>query len=562
MSRKGGLSSWGPVWAVFVVLFVHLYGLHFTPDPRVVAQANSQYWVRVPVSTNRGAILDRNGIPLAVSVPAYSIFVDPKFWEPSQAAKLDGLLPPRTLSLLSSSLPGRFHWIARKISPDRSKPIQDLSLEGISFLKEKKRIYPQEELLSHVLGYCDIDDNGLAGIERNWDLALYAPPQIRFLIRDAAGNLLTTIDDGIVTDDTPGSVMLTIDSRFQHVIERRLDEGVRSADGKWGAAICIDPKTGDILASASWPKYNPNIRESFDPELLRNNVIGRVYEPGSTLKPIIIGISLEEKWISPHEKFVGKGSIKIADAIISNVNKRAFGLETPEDILINSCNVGMSQIGMRFDVYRAYETLRQWGLGMATGVELPGEEIGLLRPPDQWRGVVPANIAIGQGLALTPLQLAQTYLPIANGGKLLRLHVVRRVTDGRGAIVYESQREVLREVLAPATAAWLRRALRKVVAVGTGKAASTPLADVAGKTGTAQIADKGLYSENRYVASFAGFWPWEDPRFVLLIVIGEPAGTMTYGGQIAAPIFRHIVEDMYYLHFAEEIQGGRFSESD
>ncbi len=553
MKSSKGLSSWIPVGVVFIVLFVHVGRLHFMPDSRIVAQANSQYWVRVPVSTNRGTILDRNCIPLAVSVPAYSIFVDPKFWEPAQASKLEGLLPSKTVSFLSSSLPGRFHWISRKMPPAQAKRIQALGLEGLSFLKEKRRIYPQGALLSHILGYCDIDDNGLAGIERQWDLDLYAPPQIRFLIRDAAGNLLNTMDDDAAVEETPGAVVLTIDSRFQHVLEQRLEEGIRKAQGKWGAAVCLDPKNGDVLALVSWPNYNPNIRESFDPKILRNNAIGRVYEPGSTFKPIIVAFSLEEKWISPGEKILGKGSIKIADAVISNVNKKAYGLETPEDILINSCNVGMSQIGLRFDVYRAYETLRQWGFGASTGIELPAEEEGLLRPSDQWRGVAPANIAIGQGLAVTPLQLAQAYVPLVNGGKLLRLHLVKQVTNGEGKVVYESHRDVLREVLAPGTSRWIRQALRKVVTKGTGKAALTPLEEVAGKTGTAQVAEKGIYSEKRYVASFAGFWPWEDPNFILLIVVGEPAGSMTYGGQIAAPIFRQIVEDMHHLHFAEEI---------
>ena len=552
MIRKNSVLPWLPIWGVFVLFGLHLWLLHFKPDARVIAQANSQYWVRVPVSTNRGAIIDRNGIPMAVSIPAYSLFVDPKYWDPGNATKIDGLISNNALSLLEKELPGRFHWLSRKLPPPEAKPLIDLRLSGIGFLKEKERLYPQGSMLAHVLGFCDVDGNGLAGIERQWDLSLYSPPQIRFLIRDASGNLVSSVDGYNPKIQNPGTVTLTIDARFQHVLEKRLAEGLGIAKGKWGAAVCVDPRTGDILALASFPSYNPNNRESFIPENLRNNVTGRVYEPGSTFKPIAVGLALEEQWIKGDERFRGTSSIQIADAVIKNVHMKAFGWQTPEQILINSCNVGMSQIGLRFDIYRTFESLRQWGFGSPTGIELPGEEGGLLRPPDQWRGVVPANIAIGQGLAITPLQLAQAYVPLANGGDLLRLHLVKEVTSGEGAAVYKPEIECLRQVLSKDTAFWLRKALRKVVTEGTGKVASTPLAEVAGKTGTAQVAEKGLYSENRYVASFAGMWPWQKPEFVLVVVVGEPAGNLTYGGQIAAPIFRNVVEDIYRLHFAEK----------
>lgn len=541
-------NPWIWFYLVFFLFAAHLVNIHLLPDPRTTARANSQYWLEIPLSTSRGEIIDRNGIPLAVSVPAQSLVIDPLKWETDKAPLLKGLLPASSIKDLSVKREGRFRWVQRKMEPSKAQCILEKGLPGLFSLKEKKRVYPNGKLMAHVLGYCDIDDQGLAGSERFWNQELFSPPSLQMLGRDGAGNPVNLFG---VPSFSPvlssASLRLTIDARIQHILEHHLEDGTRSWGAKWGAALCIEPKTGEILGMASWPTFDPNRRNTFKPGNLRDNIIGRVYEPGSTFKPIIMGMALDRNVVSPKDRFYSPGFIRIADHVIQNYHRKAYGWEYPADILIHSCNVGMSQIGMKMDVQSTQGSLQQWGFGHPTGVELPGEEEGLLNPPEQWNGVVPANIAIGQGIAVTPLQLAVAISAIANGGHLMKPHLVKEALGAEGQVVYESRPLIKRDVLSPKTAQWLRRALRDVVLKGSGRKANSPTATIAGKTGTAQIAERGIYAKGRYVTSFVGFWPWEVPRFLLLVAIGEPQGRNLSGGGVAAPIARLIAEDIQAL---------------
>lgn len=522
--------------------------IHLFPDPKTTVRANNQYWFEVPLSTSRGEIVDRNSIPLAVSVPATSLFVDPLKWEIDKADRLKDLLPMPIVRDLSTKREGRFRWVRRKLEPSKALTILNNDLPGLFSLKEKKRVYPNGKLMAHVLGYCDIDDQGLAGIERFWDQELYSPPSIQMLGRDGAGNTVNLFGVPSLSPATnSGHLRLTIDARIQHILEYRLEDGTRSWGAKWGAALCIAPETGEVLGMASWPTFDPNRRNTIKQANLRDNVIGRIYEPGSTFKPIIMGIALDTKVVSPMDRFYSPGFIRIADHVIQNYHRKAFGWEHPADILINSCNVGMSLIGMKMNVQSTQGSLQQWGFGHPTGVELPGEEVGLLNPPEQWLGVVPANVAIGQGIAVTPLQLAVALSAIANGGHLMKPRVVKEAFGAEDQVVYQSSPTITRDVLSPETAKWLRQTLRDVVLKGSGKKANSPIVAMAGKTGTAQIAEKGIYAKGRYVTSFVGFWPWENPQFLVLVAIGEPQGKNLSGGGVAAPIARQIAEDIQSL---------------
>lgn len=542
-------NPWLWFYLVFSLFFVHLVSIHLFPDTRITRRASNQYWLEIPLSTNRGEIVDRNGIPLAVSVPANSLFIDPDKWQPDQADRLKGLLPPPVVRDLSRERTGRFHWVCRKIDPDAAMKILNTDLEGLHAIKEQKRTYPHGSLLAHALGYCDIDDLGLAGTEQFWNRELYSPPSLTVIGRDGAGNPVNLFGlPGLVEARAEGKVELTIEARIQHVLEHYLQNGVEDWKARWGAAICLDPRSGTLLGMASWPSFDPNRRSTLTTDRLRDNVIGRVYEPGSTFKPIIMGIALDRKTVSTGDRFYSPGFIRIADHVIQNYHRKAFGWEYPADILINSCNVGMSQIGMKMDILSTYGSLRQWGFGSPTGIELPGEEQGLLPPPDQWTGVVPANIAIGQGIAVTPLQLAMAIAAIANGGHLLRPHVVKQAWGSGEDPVYQSRREIVRDILSPATARWLRQAMRDVVLKGSGKRADSPLVDMAGKTGTAQVAEKGIYAKGRFVTSFVGYWPWDTPRYLVLVAIGEPVGQDLSGGKVAAPLVRQIAESIQAMH--------------
>jgi cell division protein FtsI (penicillin-binding protein 3)/stage V sporulation protein D (sporulation-specific penicillin-binding protein) len=430
---------------------------------------------------------------------------------------------------------------------DVAQTLIDKNVPGLFTVKESQRKYPHGELASHVIGFCDIDGSGLSGVEREWNNVLFSPPQTRLFVRDARGNLLDLIGSNAGTLQVgAGSVKLTLDSKMQQILEWRLREGAIAAGTKWGAGICVNPRTGEIIAMASHPWIDLNDRASFgDKEVLRNNAIGRVYEPGSTFKPIMLGIAKEMGLAPANEKFFCKGRASIADGTIRDVS--AHGTLDQEGLLIKSCNTGMATIGNRVNPKKTYGMLRQFGFGVKSDVEISGEEEGLLRSPEEWLGMARANVAIGQGFAVTPLQLTMGISAIANGGELLKPYIIAEVKNANGKIIHQGKKRVRNSVLNTKTCAWIREALAKTVNIGTGKAAKVDGVDLAGKTGTAQIALQGGYTKGRYVSSFVGFWPHVNPEYVLLIVLGEPSGGRYYGGEIAAPVFKAIVEDLSRL---------------
>jgi len=546
LKRFGG-SPWFLVFLFFAVLFWRVASLQLFPDPRVEKQSRRQYWSRVPVSTNRGSILDANGNALALSIPSSSFFLDPAFWDPSNGSKLRNILPDSIVATISSAMPGRFFWLARKVDEETAAKIRTLNLKGIYEISEKKRLYPNRSLLSHILGFCDVDDRGLSGIEMVWDKVLFSPPGIKILAKESSGRTLDISrhsDEGIPAG--PGSVRLTIDSRIQFIVEKRLDEGIAEHGAKWGSIVCMDPETGAIVAMASWPSFDPNVRDNLtNMKRIANNSTGRTYEPGSTFKPIVLGIAMEKGSVRGSESFNCPYRIKVADGHISEASNRSYGRLSVSEILIKSSNTGMAQIGLRVKPFDMYHGVREWGFSKPLEVELNGVEDGLLATPEQWRGVVPSNISIGQGLAVTPLHLANAMAAIANGGFLLRPFIVSEVKDSTGRIIYKGERKLVREVLSPKTASWLSSIMNESVKSGTGKMARLPYVSIAGKTGTAQVAEKGEYKKGKWVSSFAGFWPEENPDYVMLVVIGEPSKGKYYGGDVAAPVFRRIVEDMF-----------------
>jgi cell division protein FtsI (penicillin-binding protein 3)/stage V sporulation protein D (sporulation-specific penicillin-binding protein) len=392
----------------------------------------------------------------------------------------------------------------------------------------------------------------LSGIEREWNNVLFSPTQTRLFVRNARGNLLDLIGSNAGTLQVgAGDIRLTLDSKVQQIIEWKLRQGALDTGSKWGVGICVDPRTGEIIAMASYPWIDLNDRANFgNADSLRNNAIGRVYEPGSTFKPIMLGIAKEMGVAPSDEKFFCRGRLAIADGMIRDVS--AHGALDQEGLLIKSCNTGMATIGNRVSPHKTYGMLRQFGFGTKSDVEISGEEEGLLRSPEEWLGMAKANVAIGQGLAVTPLQLVMGISAIANGGELLKPYIIAEVRNASGKVIHQGRKRVRTAVLSPETCAWLREVLSKTVNIGTGKAARVEGAELAGKTGTAQVALQGSYAKGQYVSSFIGFWPHKKPEYVLLIVLGEPSGGRYYGGEIAAPVFKAIVEDMSRLTVASK----------
>jgi cell division protein FtsI (penicillin-binding protein 3)/stage V sporulation protein D (sporulation-specific penicillin-binding protein) len=429
-------------------------------------------------------------------------------------------------------------------APELAEKFRTLKLRGLREEEEKKREYPNGTLLSHVLGFCDIDGNGQSGIELAWNSALYEPNSQRILFRRPGGYSLVGEKPYKRNSGIP-IITLTINIRIQHIVENYLNEVMLEHKAKWGTILCMDPKTGALLAMASWPAFNPNNRgELLNSRNVVNNAVSRTYEPGSTFKPIFMGIALENGLVRTNEVFNCPARIKIADGYISEASSVAMGKISAADILIKSSNVGMAQIGIRSDPTDMYHTLLGWGFDAVSDIELSGTEKGLLSWPGQWRGVVPANISIGQGLAMTPLQLITAMAAIVNGGELLSPYIVREAVNSLGEVVYKGSKSVIQEVLTPETCSWLRKTMLDTVLKGTGRRAGTDVTRIAVKTGTAQVAEGGKYVKGRYVSSIVGFWPYEDPRYLMLIVVGDPASGKYYGGELAAPVFKKIVESM------------------
>ncbi|MDO5116404.1 MAG: penicillin-binding transpeptidase domain-containing protein [Synergistaceae bacterium] len=542
-------SVWFAACVTLVVLAAGTARVQLWPDRRIVSQAQKQYWANVAVSASRGRIEDRRGIPLAISIPTTSFFIDPKFWQPASADILKGTFGAKTAKKFARELPGRFHWVERGVAREKAAPLAAIKAPGLYTLTEKRRIYPHESLAFHVLGFCDIDEYGQAGVELEWNHILYSPPRTRFLTRDSKGNALDVMGSksGVVKD-TAGSIRLTIDSRIQQILELRLSEGAKAVEAGWAAGVCVDPDSGEVIALASYPTLNPNDRKNLaNSAAVRNNAVGRVFEPGSIFKPITMSIAMETGAASRKSSYRCSGTMRLFDKTMSCVNRRAHGTQDLTHVLMNSCNIGMTQMSMGVPKYQAYGMLRQFGFGEKSEIEIAGEEAGLIRQPEEWLGTVPANIFIGQGIAVTPLQEVMAIACIANGGRLLKPYIVDEVRDSQGSVIHKGTRRVRYQVISRQTSDFVRGAMQKVVAEGGGALAKSAMVAIAGKTGTAQIAQSGQYTKGQYVASFTGFWPAEKPCYVMLITIGEPKGKKYYGGQIAAPVFKSVVEDIVQI---------------
>ena len=542
--------QWVLIFAVMAFYLVTLVKVHLYPDPRASEQLARQYRQSERSAMDRGTIYDCTGEPLALSVTTYSIFMDPGMegFDPSSVDKLEPYIGTAKVKSLKERLDRRFNWVKRYLSRNEAEEIISLcgKDKGYYIREERKRVYPKGSLLSHLLGYCDQDGWGLAGIELTWNSTLLIPEKHRISYRGAS----PVTDPGAELQDQTAQkgLFLTIDSDIQYALERFLDQRASEIHAPWAAGICLESKTGAVKAMASYPVFDPNNRTTFArPEALTNNAINRVYEPGSTFKPIMTAMALEQGRLKQNDKFRCPAHLKVADGTISDSHPRDNGILSIVEIIEKSSNVGMAHVGMRMPPYSTYEEMRAWGIGSRTGIKLNGEEIGLLPTADKWYGITPANVAIGQGFAVTPLQLVSAFNAIVNDGILMRPYLVRSAVDGRGQVVYHSEPMEVNRVVSPRNSKWLRGVLRQVVVKGTGRPADSALVHVAGKTGTAQVAHGGKYIKGRYNASFIGYWPANDPEYTMLIVFGDVSGKLYYGGSVAGPVFKSVVDEVERL---------------
>lgn len=553
MRSRNLFNPWLVFLAGYCILSVVLIVRHCYPDQLTIRQSQDQYWRRVNIRSSRGIIRDRKGNVLVLSDELPSFAIDPSIMKEDEAALLSTVFSADVIAKLASS-ESRFAYLARKVSKEEGERIRSVpglkSIKAFQDLREPDRYYPNGEMMAHVLGFCDIDNRGQSGIEQRWESVLYTPRGYRVTVR-RPGAQQNINQGGTPKSNVPPVITLTIDSGLQYIVEKHLFKAASENRAKWASAVCIDPWSGAVLAMASWPTFNPGDRRTLSSASLFNSAISRAYEPGSTFKPIVMGIALDRGWVRTNEIFHCPAKLKVADGFITEAYPQAMGDIDTAQLLIKSSNVGMAQIGIRRGTDKSvmYESLCSFGFGREADVELPGVARGIVPPAEQWRGVGPANIAIGQGLAVTPLQLVCAMAPIVNGGKLFSPYIVQEARDSFGEVIYRGGTEAIREVMTAETAAWIRGVMRRTVTEGTGRRANTKVSELAGKTGTAQVPEGGKYSRDRYVASFIGFWPYSAPRYLMLVVIGEPSSGKYYGGELAAPPFKDIVEEMSEVEF-------------
>jgi cell division protein FtsI (penicillin-binding protein 3) len=480
-----------------------------------------------------------------MSIEAASAFVDPReLSEPTSAARRLVKVVGGDSEDLAERLSRddrRFVWVARQLEPETVRRLRDLEIDGLRFVQESKRAYPLGRLAAPVLGFVGVDPNGLAGVELSYDTAVAGREVRRPVLRDARqGRKL--YDDFSQPEAEPGADLhLTIDSSIQHVAERELAAAIDSHGAKGGSLVMLDPSSGAVLAMVSYPGFDPNEYQRAQPSHLTNIPVQHAFEPGSTFKLITAAAALEAGVVDPLDRFhCGNGGIDFKGKYIRD--HKSFGDLSFSEILAYSSNVGAIRVGVQVGEKRLYEMIRAFGFGAKTGIDLSGEATGTLYPLDQWHKRALAYTSFGQGLSVTPLQLASAFAAIANGGTLYRPYVVAAVGSDREA---ESSRrpQVAGRPISTHTARTLERILERVVEDerGTGKHAAIPGYRVAGKTGTAEKAGAGGYVEGKYVASFVGFAPARDPAVVCLVVIDEPSGARYHGGDAPAAVFSRVV---------------------
>jgi len=518
-------------------------------------RAEHQQQRSINVSAKRGIIYDRQGRELAMS-----ILVDSAFAVPSEVPDLANAISLITritgddarLVLADCRAHKTFCWVARKANVETIDRIRALNLQGIHFQRESKRFYPKRELAAQVLGYVGTDDAGLSGIEREYDDQLKGQPGRMQISVDARKKWFARIEKEPEAGD---NLVLTIDEKIQYIAERELEQAVKQTGAIAGTVIVENPRTGEILALANRPNFNPNVKKEIKNEALKNRAVSDIYEPGSTFKLVTIAGAIEEKLTRPDEMFdCQMGSIVINGMRIRD--SKPHGVLSVTNVLAESSDVGSVKIALRLGEDRFYKYIRGFGFGQQTGIELPGETRGMTKPVNRWSRVSIGAISIGQEIGVSAVQLAAMVSTFANDGVWVAPRIVATTTAPQSmpqTVVFHPQQE--RRVISTLTAAQMRQMMQAVVLHGTGRKAVLEGYTAAGKTGTGQKVDPntGAYSRTKYVASFAGFAPINNPAVTVAVILDSAVG-LHQGGQIAAPVFQRIAQQVLeYLHVPHDL---------
>jgi cell division protein FtsI (penicillin-binding protein 3) len=556
MEQRSPRLRWLVVWVLAVVwmaaVLARLGYLQLFCYSEYFARAQRQQQRSFEISPKRGQILDRKGRELAVSIPMDSLFADPA--DISDAEMVARLLS-RVLDVPVEELETRIREahtpvrLAKKLSPETVGRIDAMNLRGVFFQKENRRVYPQRELAAHVLGYVDVDEKGLGGIEYSLDKQIRGKPGRMMVMADGRRHWY---DRREAAADPGASVVLSIDETIQYIAEKELARAIEETHAKNGVVVVQDPNSGELLAIANQPAFDPNNAGAFADEVRMDRAVSAAYEPGSTFKLVTLTGAIENGVTNPAEMIdCQMGTILVAGRLIHD--HKPFGILSVRDVLTQSSDVGTIKIALRLGGPKFYDTIRDFDIGQPTGIELPGENRGLMRPIENWSANSIGSLAMGQEVSVTPVQIISAVSAIANGGLLYRPRVVHEIHGDAPA--------ALRTHPAPTqatdakTAATVREMMEGVILEGTGKRAKLDGYTAAGKSGTAQKIDPatGRYSRNQYIASFVGFAPLNEPVLTILVVLDSPVGEH-FGGDVGGPVFKRVAEQtLAYLDVPHDV---------
>ncbi len=550
------------VGMILVLLIGRLAWIQFVRGDYLREMAERNRMDDIPVPAKRGTIYDRNGVELVESISSNSICAFPpevKRSDPektaTELARILGIKYEDVYRKVTSK--NGFEYLKRKVDdPKVIEEVRKLDLTGIDIVEESRRSYPKGEFASHILGFVGTDNIGLDGLEMKLDKELSGIRGRIITEKDAKGRDIPGASH-YYQPPVPGSdVYLTIDQTIQYFVERELNNIVAQYKPRGATVIVMDPKTGDILAMANRPDFDPGQYGKSPAENRRNLAIQLNYEPGSTFKVVTASSALDEGVVTPEKRFYDPGFAVVGDRKVKCWKyPQAHGAQSFTEVVENSCNPGFVQVGLDLGVDRFYKYINAFGFGRRTGIVLPGEASGIVIPQKKVTPINLATISIGQSISVTPIQLITAISAVANDGVLMKPHLVKQIKDNKGNIK-QIKPEPVRQIISKATARQLAGILERVVTNGTGYNAYLEGYRIAGKTGTAQKAGVGGYSQGKYVASFAGFAPSDDPKIAMLVVIDEPQGGAYYGGQLAAPVFKSLAKDILrYLNVPPELSG-------
>ena len=503
-------------------------------------QADSRHLRTERISAHRGTITDRNGEPLAISTPVDSIWANPKELAPAvdrvpQLARLLGIDPQQLIRRVTRSMDKEFLYLKRHLSPEQAQLVLDLKLPGVNVQREYRRYYPAGEVAGHLVGFTNIDDAGQEGLELAFNHWLAGVSGAKRVLKDRLGRSVENVES-IRPPHHGKDLKSSIDLRIQYLAYRTLKAAIRQHNAESGSIVILDVKTGEILAIVNQPTYNPNDRSQFSAERYRNRAITDIFEPGSSIKPLVVAAALESGEYRPSSIIdTAPGFVVVGPKTIED--SRNLGRISLTTILARSSNVGVTKLAMSLEPDQLWNTMTRFGLGTLTSSGFPGESAGLLTHFNHWRPISQATLAYGYGISVTPLQLAQAYSVLGSDGVFRPVSLVALDAPAEGE-----------QVLAADSAAAVRRMLEEVVRPGgTGTKAAVAGYRIAGKTGTAWKFAAGGYSEDKYISIFAGLAPASDPRLAAVVVIDEPTGELYYGSDVAAPVFADVVSESLRL---------------